>query len=97
MLPFTVCCWLYWAITTRLPSKKKFQIILYQSCHFFLFNNLSFEACKRFRVQETGECVENCERIEIANPSTGQMEINPNGMYEYSIACVKSCPSNTFV
>ncbi len=44
-------------------------------------------------MHETGACVENCERIEVADPRTNQMVLNPNGMYSYSIACVKSCPS----
>ncbi len=50
-------------------------------------------ACAKLRIKSTGECVETCPRVQIPDPITGELVYNPNGMYQYGITCIKSCPS----
>ncbi len=54
-------------------------------------------ACKNLRIVDTGECVDTCPRIQRVDPLTSDLVYNPNGLYQYGITCVKSCPHNTFV
>lgn len=54
-------------------------------------------ACKSLRIAETGECVDSCPRIQMADPQTGELVYNPNGLYQYGITCVKFCPINMFI
>lgn len=49
-------------------------------------------ACKKLRINDTGECVESCPRISIADSQTGELILNPNGTYQYGITCVRQCP-----
>ncbi|KAM8967049.1 epidermal growth factor receptor [Pelodytes ibericus] len=52
-------------------------------------------ACRRFRDGET--CKESCPQLQLYNPSTYQMEVNPEGKYSFGAACVKKCPHNYVV
>ncbi|RNA35666.1 Epidermal growth factor receptor, partial [Brachionus plicatilis] len=54
-------------------------------------------ACKKFRILETGECVDSCPRIKMVDTLTGELVYNQNGMYQYGISCVRSCPKNLFI
>ncbi|XP_053324168.1 epidermal growth factor receptor-like isoform X1 [Spea bombifrons] len=52
-------------------------------------------ACRKFRDGET--CKESCPLLHIYNPSTYQMEVNPEGKYSFGASCVKTCPRNYVV
>ncbi|CAF0744980.1 unnamed protein product [Brachionus calyciflorus] len=54
-------------------------------------------ACRKFRILETGECVDSCPRIKIIDPITEELTFNPNGMYQFGITCVRNCPKNLFI
>lgn len=49
-------------------------------------------ACRKFQNLETGECVDSCPRIKMVDTFTGELVVNPNGMYQFGISCVRSCP-----
>ncbi|XP_041422025.1 epidermal growth factor receptor isoform X2 [Xenopus laevis] len=52
-------------------------------------------ACRKFRDGET--CKEGCPQLQIYNPTTYQLEVNPDGKYSFGAACVKKCPHNYVV
>lgn len=54
-------------------------------------------ACTKLRMKTTGECLETCPRVQIPDPITGELVYNPNGMYQFGITCVKSCPKTSFI
>jgi hypothetical protein len=53
--------------------------------------------CAKLIIRDTGECVETCPRVQIPDPITNDLIINPNGMYQYGKVCVRKCPSNLFI
>uniref|UniRef100_A0A8C1XF65 Receptor protein-tyrosine kinase n=1 Tax=Cyprinus carpio TaxID=7962 RepID=A0A8C1XF65_CYPCA len=75
-----------------------------QSCEFeFIFLHiqytttllLSIPACTNFN--DTGACVTQCPQPFVYNPTTFQLEHNPNAKYTYGAFCVKKCPHNFVV
>ncbi|KAG8442790.1 hypothetical protein GDO86_011560, partial [Hymenochirus boettgeri] len=52
-------------------------------------------ACRKFRDGET--CKESCPPLQIYNPNTYQMELNPDGKYSFGASCIKKCPHNYVV
>ncbi|KAE8597049.1 hypothetical protein XENTR_v10016332 [Xenopus tropicalis] len=52
-------------------------------------------ACRKFRDGET--CKEGCPQLQIYNPATYQMDLNPDGKYSFGASCVKKCPHNYVV
>ena len=53
-------------------------------------------ACTKLRMKTTGECIETCPRVQMLDPITHELVYNPDGMYQYGITCVKSCPRKKF-
>ena len=39
--------------------------------------------CKNLRVYASGDCVESCPKIQVADPLTRELILNPNGLYQY--------------
>uniref|UniRef100_A0A9J7X9J9 Receptor protein-tyrosine kinase n=1 Tax=Cyprinus carpio carpio TaxID=630221 RepID=A0A9J7X9J9_CYPCA len=52
-------------------------------------------ACTNFN--DTGACVTQCPQPFVYNPTTFQLEHNPNAKYTYGAFCVKKCPHNFVV
>ncbi|XP_029445430.1 epidermal growth factor receptor isoform X2 [Rhinatrema bivittatum] len=52
-------------------------------------------ACKKF--QDDGTCKESCPSLFVYNPTTYQMDVNPDGKYSFGATCVKQCPYNYVV
>uniref|UniRef100_A0A8C2BYG1 Receptor protein-tyrosine kinase n=1 Tax=Cyprinus carpio TaxID=7962 RepID=A0A8C2BYG1_CYPCA len=52
-------------------------------------------ACTSFN--DTGACVTQCPQPFVYNPTTFQLEHNPNAKYTYGAFCVKKCPHNFVV
>ncbi|XP_078459838.1 receptor tyrosine-protein kinase erbB-4-like [Lampetra fluviatilis] len=52
-------------------------------------------ACRIFN--DSGACVDHCPAPVFYNPSTFQLESNPNVKYSYGASCVKECPRNFVV
>uniref|UniRef100_A0A9J8D518 Receptor protein-tyrosine kinase n=1 Tax=Cyprinus carpio carpio TaxID=630221 RepID=A0A9J8D518_CYPCA len=49
-------------------------------------------ACTNFN--DSGACVTQCPQPFVYNPTTFQLEHNPNAKYTYGAFCVKKCPRN---
>uniref|UniRef100_A0A8C1CJ04 Receptor protein-tyrosine kinase n=1 Tax=Cyprinus carpio carpio TaxID=630221 RepID=A0A8C1CJ04_CYPCA len=52
-------------------------------------------ACTNFN--DSGACVTQCPQPFVYNPTTFQLEHNPNAKYTYGAFCVKKCPHNFVV
>ncbi|XP_055993907.1 epidermal growth factor receptor isoform X2 [Sorex fumeus] len=52
-------------------------------------------ACRRFRDEAT--CKDTCPQLMLYNPTTYQMDVNPEGKYSFGATCVKKCPRNYVV
>lgn len=51
--------------------------------------------CRRFRDGAT--CKDTCPPLMLYNPTTYQMDVNPDGKYSFGATCVKKCPRNYVV
>ncbi|XP_040820511.1 epidermal growth factor receptor isoform X3 [Ochotona curzoniae] len=51
--------------------------------------------CRRFRDEAT--CKDTCPPLMLYNPTTYQMDVNPEGKYSFGATCVKKCPRNYVV
>ncbi|KAB1253761.1 Epidermal growth factor receptor, partial [Camelus dromedarius] len=51
--------------------------------------------CRKFRDEAT--CKDTCPPLMLYNPTTYQMDVNPNGKYSFGATCVKNCPRNYVV
>ncbi|KAG2458330.1 EGFR factor, partial [Polypterus senegalus] len=47
-------------------------------------------ACRDF--QDEGTCKHSCPQLMLYNPNTHQLEVNPDGKYNFGATCVKNCP-----
>ncbi|XP_075442878.1 epidermal growth factor receptor [Ascaphus truei] len=52
-------------------------------------------ACRRFRDGVT--CKDACPPLHLYNPTSYQMDVNPDGKYSFGASCVKKCPHNYVV
>ncbi|XP_039609934.1 epidermal growth factor receptor-like [Polypterus senegalus] len=52
-------------------------------------------ACRDF--QDEGTCKHSCPQLMLYNPNTHQLEVNPDGKYNFGATCVKNCPHNYVV
>ncbi|EMP36194.1 Epidermal growth factor receptor, partial [Chelonia mydas] len=52
-------------------------------------------ACRKFRDEAT--CKDTCPPLVLYNPTTYQMDVNPDGKYSFGATCVKECPHNYVV
>ncbi|XP_075777832.1 epidermal growth factor receptor isoform X1 [Pelodiscus sinensis] len=52
-------------------------------------------ACRKFRDEAT--CKDTCPPLVLYNPTTYQMDVNPDGKYSFGAICVKECPHNYVV
>lgn len=50
----------------------------------------SRQVCRRFRDGAT--CKDTCPPLMLYNPTTYQMDANPDGKYSFGATCVKKCP-----
>jgi len=57
---------------------------------FFLIFYFLSQACTNFN--DSGACVTQCPQPFVYNPTTFQLEHNPNAKYTYGAFCVKKCP-----
>lgn len=48
------------------------------------------QACRKFRDDAT--CKDTCPPLVLYNPTTYQMDVNPEGKYSFGATCVKECP-----
>lgn len=48
------------------------------------------QVCRRFRDEAT--CKDTCPPLMLYNPTTYQMDVNPEGKYSFGATCVKKCP-----
>uniref|UniRef100_A0A452TVU4 Receptor protein-tyrosine kinase n=1 Tax=Ursus maritimus TaxID=29073 RepID=A0A452TVU4_URSMA len=46
--------------------------------------------CRKFRDEAT--CKDTCPPLMLYNPTTYQMDVNPEGKYSFGATCVKKCP-----
>lgn len=51
---------------------------------------LPVQVCRKFRDEAT--CKDTCPPLMLYNPTTYQMDINPEGKYSFGATCVKKCP-----
>ncbi|XP_044532293.1 epidermal growth factor receptor [Gracilinanus agilis] len=51
--------------------------------------------CRKFRDEAT--CKDNCPSLLQYNPTTYQMDVNPDGKYSFGATCVRKCPHNYVV
>uniref|UniRef100_A0A8C6RJX8 receptor protein-tyrosine kinase n=1 Tax=Nannospalax galili TaxID=1026970 RepID=A0A8C6RJX8_NANGA len=51
--------------------------------------------CHKFRDEAT--CKDTCPPLMLYNPTTYQMDVNPEGKYSFGATCVKTCPRNYVV
>ncbi|KAF5916790.1 hypothetical protein HPG69_012149, partial [Diceros bicornis minor] len=51
--------------------------------------------CRKFRDEAT--CKDTCPPLMLYNPTTYQMDVNPDGKYSFGATCVKKCPRNYVV
>ncbi|XP_019063146.1 epidermal growth factor receptor isoform X2 [Fukomys damarensis] len=51
--------------------------------------------CRKFRDEAT--CKDTCPLLMLYNPTTYQMDVNPEGKYSFGATCVKKCPRNYVV
>ncbi|XP_023594089.1 epidermal growth factor receptor isoform X2 [Trichechus manatus latirostris] len=51
--------------------------------------------CRKFRDEAT--CKDTCPPLMLYNPTTYQMDVNPEGKYSFGATCVKKCPHNYVV
>ncbi|PNI26290.1 EGFR isoform 9 [Pan troglodytes] len=51
--------------------------------------------CRKFRDEAT--CKDTCPPLMLYNPTTYQMDVNPEGKYSFGATCVKKCPRNYVV
>ncbi|XP_004839898.1 epidermal growth factor receptor isoform X1 [Heterocephalus glaber] len=51
--------------------------------------------CQKFRDEAT--CKDTCPPLMLYNPTTYQMDVNPEGKYSFGATCVKKCPRNYVV
>ncbi|XP_028917874.1 epidermal growth factor receptor isoform X1 [Ornithorhynchus anatinus] len=51
--------------------------------------------CRKFRDEAT--CKDTCPTLMLYNPTTYQMDVNPEGKYSFGATCVKKCPHNYVV
>ncbi|EGW06709.1 Epidermal growth factor receptor, partial [Cricetulus griseus] len=51
--------------------------------------------CHKFRDEAT--CKDTCPPLMLYNPTTYQMDVNPEGKYSFGATCVKKCPRNYVV
>ncbi|KAM6201250.1 epidermal growth factor receptor [Rhynchocyon petersi] len=51
--------------------------------------------CRKFRDEAT--CKDTCPPLMLYNPTTYQMDVNPDGKYSFGATCVKKCPHNYVV
>uniref|UniRef100_A0A663LYK8 receptor protein-tyrosine kinase n=1 Tax=Athene cunicularia TaxID=194338 RepID=A0A663LYK8_ATHCN len=47
-------------------------------------------ACRKFRDDAT--CKDTCPPLVLYNPTTYQMDVNPDGKYSFGATCVRECP-----
>ncbi|XP_067406463.1 epidermal growth factor receptor isoform X2 [Emydura macquarii macquarii] len=52
-------------------------------------------ACRKF--QDEATCKDTCPPLVLYNPTTYQMDVNPDGKYSFGATCVKKCPHNYVV
>uniref|UniRef100_A0A8B9SWL2 Receptor protein-tyrosine kinase n=1 Tax=Anas platyrhynchos TaxID=8839 RepID=A0A8B9SWL2_ANAPL len=52
-------------------------------------------ACRKFRDDAT--CKDTCPPLVLYNPTTYQMDVNPDGKYSFGATCVRECPHNYVV
>ncbi|OXB74339.1 UNVERIFIED_CONTAM: hypothetical protein H355_014552 [Colinus virginianus] len=52
-------------------------------------------ACRKFRDDAT--CKDTCPPLVLYNPTTYQMDVNPEGKYSFGATCVRECPHNYVV
>lgn len=48
------------------------------------------QACRKFRDDAT--CKDTCPPLVLYNPTTYQMDVNPDGKYSFGATCVRECP-----
>ncbi|XP_036897009.1 epidermal growth factor receptor isoform X3 [Sturnira hondurensis] len=51
--------------------------------------------CRKFRDEAT--CKDTCPPLMLYNPTTYQVDVNPDGKYSFGATCVKKCPRNYVV
>lgn len=51
--------------------------------------------CHKFRDEAT--CKDTCPPLMLYNPTTYEMDVNPEGKYSFGATCVKKCPHNYVV
>ncbi|XP_020836941.1 epidermal growth factor receptor isoform X1 [Phascolarctos cinereus] len=51
--------------------------------------------CRKFRDEAT--CKDTCPPLMLYNPTTYQMDVNPDGKYSFGATCVRKCPHNYVV
>ncbi|XP_048952554.1 epidermal growth factor receptor-like [Canis lupus dingo] len=49
-----------------------------------------FQVCRKFRDEAT--CKDTCLPLMLYNPTTYQMDVNPEGKYSFGATCMKKCP-----
>uniref|UniRef100_A0A8C0G1W7 receptor protein-tyrosine kinase n=1 Tax=Chelonoidis abingdonii TaxID=106734 RepID=A0A8C0G1W7_CHEAB len=52
-------------------------------------------ACRKFR--DEAMCKDTCPPLVLYNPTTYQMDVNPDGKYSFGATCVRECPHNYVV
>ncbi|KAK2096046.1 hypothetical protein P7K49_025080 [Saguinus oedipus] len=52
------------------------------------------KVCRKFRDEAT--CKDTCPPLMLYNPTTYQMDVNPEGKYSFGATCVKKCPRESF-
>ncbi|XP_023379631.1 epidermal growth factor receptor-like [Pteropus vampyrus] len=53
------------------------------------------QVCHKFRDEAT--CKDTCPPLMLYNPTTYEMDVNPEGKYSFGATCVKKCPRNYVV
>ena len=48
------------------------------------------QVCRKFRDEAT--CKDTCPPLMLYNPTTYQVDVNPDGKYSFGATCVKKCP-----
>lgn len=51
---------------------------------------VQWQACRKFRDDAT--CKDTCPPLVLYNPTTYQMDVNPDGKYSFGATCVRECP-----
>lgn len=52
------------------------------------------QVCHKFRDEAT--CKDTCPPLMLYNPTTYEMDVNPEGKYSFGATCVKKCPRESW-